>query len=90
VHPGRREKRGGAFVWDLAQVDDQRLDFRANKSKVFARWKLTGFFEVVNLLNRDNYRFDTFNGYNSRTGGASPTFDKMFPILPSAGLAAEF
>jgi hypothetical protein len=68
----------------------QRLDFRANKSKVFARWKLTGFFEVVNLFNHANYRFDTFNGYNSRTGAASLTFDKMFPILPSAGLAAEF
>ena len=93
--PGFLRKDSAGYLLDSARnqarLDPyQRLDFRANKSKVFARWKLTGFFEVVNLLNRDNYRFDTFNGYNSRTGSASVTFDKMFPILPSAGLAAEF
>ncbi|MBI4874295.1 MAG: TonB-dependent receptor [Acidobacteria bacterium] len=80
---------GGAR--NSARLDPyHRLDFRANKSKVFDRWKLTGFFEVVNLFNRSNYRFDTFNGYNSRTGRATLTFDKMFPILPSAGIAVEF
>lgn len=76
---------------NAARLDPyQRLDFRANKSKVFPRWKLTVFFEVVNLLNHSNRVFESFNGYNSRTGVASLTFDKMFPILPSAGIAAEF
>jgi len=93
--PGFVRKDPAGYLLDSARnasrLDPyQRLDFRANKSKVFKRWTLTGFFEVVNLLNRANYRFDTFNGYNARTGRATLTFDKMFPILPSAGLSAEF
>jgi outer membrane cobalamin receptor len=93
--PGFVRKDPAGYLLDSARnasrLDPyQRLDFRANKSKVFKRWTLTGFFEVVNLLNRANYRFDTFNGYNARTGRATLTFDKMFPILPSAGVAAEF
>jgi outer membrane cobalamin receptor len=93
--PGFVIKDSAGYLLDSARnrarLDPyQRLDFRANKSKVFDRWKLTGFFEVVNLLNRANYRFDTFNGYNARTTRATLTFDKMFPILPSAGIAAEF
>jgi hypothetical protein len=45
--------------------------------------------EVVNLFNRRNHRFDTFNGYNARTGQAFVTLDRMFPILPSAGIVLE-
>ena len=67
----------------------QRADVRVNKAWAFARWKLTLYGEVVNLANRRNIRFDTFNGYNSRTGQATLTFDRMVPILPSLGLALE-
>jgi hypothetical protein len=45
--------------------------------------------EVVNLTNRTNYLFDSFNGYTSSTHQAYITLDKMFPILPSVGLVLE-
>jgi len=41
------------------------------------------------LTNRTNYLFESFNGFNTKTGQASVTLDKMFPILPSAGLVFE-
>ena len=58
-------------------------------SWTYDRWRLTLYGEVVNLANRRNRRFDVFNGYNSRTGVASLTFDRMFPILPSLGMVLE-
>lgn len=51
---------------------------------------MTLFTEIVNLLNRDNARFDDLNGYDSQTGRARLSFDKMFPILPSLGLVIDF
>jgi hypothetical protein len=67
-----------------------RTDVRINKALIFDRWKLTLYGEVINLTNRANYRYDTFNGYNAKTGLASPAFNKMLPILPSAGIVLEF
>lgn len=67
-----------------------RADLRIHKAYVFDRWKLTLYGEVINISNHANYRFDSFNGYNARTGQAAITLDKMFPIIPSAGLALEF
>ncbi len=67
-----------------------RADVRINKAYVFDRWKLTLYGEVVNVFDRANYRFDSFSGYNARTGQASINLDKMFPVLPSAGLMLEF
>lgn len=67
-----------------------RIDARINKAYVFDRWKLTLYGEVVNLLNRSNYRFDAFSGYNAKTGRASVTLDRMFPIIPSIGVVLEF
>lgn len=66
-----------------------RTDLRINKAWAYDRWKLTLYAEVVNLANRRNFRFDTFNGYNSRTGQATVTLNRMFPILPSLGLVFE-
>ena len=67
----------------------QRLDWRINKSWTKHRYKLTLYGEVVNLTNQANYRFDTLNSYNSKTGQAYITLDKLFPILPSAGIVFE-
>ncbi|MEK7407575.1 MAG: TonB-dependent receptor [Acidobacteriota bacterium] len=67
-----------------------RADVRINKAWTFDRGKLTLYGEVVNLFNHGNYRFDSFNGYNARTGQAFITLDRMFPVLPSAGVAVEF
>jgi hypothetical protein len=44
---------------------------------------------VVNMTNRTNYLFDSFNGYNSKTDQASVTLDTMFPVLPSVGVVFE-
>jgi hypothetical protein len=67
----------------------QRTDVRVNKSRAFDRWKLTVYAEVVNLLNRANYRFDSYNGYDA-SGRANLSFSRMFPVLPSAGVMAQF
>ena len=44
---------------------------------------------MVNATNNDNYRFDSYNGYNARTGQANVSLTKMFPILPPAGIVFE-
>lgn len=67
----------------------QRTDYRINKVWTRAKYKLTLYGEVINLTNRTNYLYDSFNGYNSKTNQAFLTLDKMFPILPSAGLVFE-
>lgn len=66
-----------------------RSDLRVNKSWTKDKWKLTLFGEVVNLTNRTNYVYESFNGYNSKTFQANITMDTMFPILPSAGIVFE-
>jgi outer membrane receptor for ferrienterochelin and colicin len=66
-----------------------RLDFRINKAWTHNKWKLTLYGEVLNLLNRTNYVFDSFNGFNSTTHAASVTLDRMAPVLPAAGLTFE-
>jgi hypothetical protein len=42
------------------------------------------------MLNRHNYRFDSFGSYNTRTAQINVYLDRMFPILPSAGVVLEF
>ena len=66
-----------------------RTDFRVNKAWTHDKWKLTLYGEVINLTNRTNYVFESFNGFNTGTRQAYITLDKMFPILPSAGMVFE-
>jgi hypothetical protein len=66
-----------------------RTDFRVNKAWTHDKWKLTLYGEVLNLTNRTNYVFESFDGYTASTKQAYLTLDKMFPILPSAGLVFE-
>ncbi|MFN7925518.1 MAG: carboxypeptidase-like regulatory domain-containing protein [Bryobacteraceae bacterium] len=67
----------------------QRTDVRLNKAFFWKRRQLTLFAEAINLTNHDNYRFDALNGFDSR-GRARIGLDKMFPVLPSAGLVIDF
>jgi carboxypeptidase family protein/TonB-dependent receptor-like protein len=67
----------------------QRTDVRVNKAFVYDKWNLTLFAEVVNLTNRTNRQFDSYNGFNSRTAQVNLSFFKMFPILPSVGILCE-
>jgi hypothetical protein len=70
--------------------DYQRLDFRVNKVWVHDHWQLNLFAEVANILNRDNRRYEAFNGFNPQTGVARLGINSMLPILPTAGLVVQF
>jgi hypothetical protein len=92
--PGYFQRRGSLYY--LTDVRNQlrldpylRTDFRVNKSWTRDRWKVTLYGEVINLTNRTNYLFDSFNGYNRQTGQAFLRQEQMFPILPSAGIVLE-
>lgn len=90
-----RPAAGGAFFLSTARnqlriPDYHRLDLRANKTFVRARWQTTLFAEVVNLYNHRNTRFDELRSLNGATGLVRLGFDRMFPVLPSAGVAIEF
>lgn len=98
--PGFYEQRGASgTVTDvflstsrngLRLPDYQRGDVRINKSFVKKRYQLTLFAEVINLTNHRNVRLDDFGGYDARTGRARILVDRSFPILPSAGIVADF
>lgn len=93
--PGYFRREGDTYflssVRNGARLDPyQRTDVRINKSRTFDRWKITVYAEVVNMLNRPNYRFDSYNGYDGTSGQAYVNFSNMFPILPSAGVMFEF
>ncbi len=92
--PGYLQQTGTLYY--LTNVRNQlrmpyylRTDVRVNKSWTKDKWKLTLFGEVINLTNRTNYLYDSFNGYNTKTFQAFLTMDTMFPILPSAGIVFE-
>jgi hypothetical protein len=92
--PGYLMQNGNAYY--LAATRNQlrltpymRADFRVNKAWTHDKWKLTLYGEVINLTNRANYIFDILDSYNSKTGQVFVTLDKLFPILPSAGLVFE-
>jgi hypothetical protein len=92
--PGFFQKSGSLYYLTnirngLRMEPYSRTDFRVNKSWTRDRWKVTLYGEVINLANRTNYIFDSFNGYNSRTAQAFVTRDTTFPILPSAGIVFE-
>ena len=66
-----------------------RLDVRANRTFNWSRKRLTLFAEVMNVLDRDNQRFDP-PSIDSRTRQATGLFRSMIPIVPSAGVLLEF
>jgi hypothetical protein len=67
-----------------------RMDLRVNKTFIRRGWHLTLFAEAINVYNRSNVRFDGLNGINAQTGAARLGFDKLFPVLPSAGISIEY
>jgi hypothetical protein len=77
--------RNGASLGDY-----RRLDFRANKSFTFERWKLTLYGELLNATNHNNLRMTSFDGVDTRNSRAFLTIQRVFPILPSGGIMLEF
>jgi hypothetical protein len=68
----------------------QRADFRVTRSFQRKTWRATLYAEVLNLTNRRNRRFDSYDGFNARTGQVFMTFSRLFPILPAAGISFEW
>jgi hypothetical protein len=67
-----------------------RLDLRANKAWLFRGWKLTLFGEVLNVIDRENVRYNGQDGIDFRTGRVFLSTDTMFPLLPSLGITVDF
>jgi len=67
-----------------------RLDLRANKAWLFRSWKLTLFGEVLNVLDRENVRYNGQDGIDFRTGRVFMSTDTLFPLLPSLGITVDF
>jgi hypothetical protein len=68
----------------------QRGDVRLNKSFQWQHWRGVLFVELLNFTNHANRAYDSFSGYNARTGQAFPNFTKLFPIVPAAGVMLEW
>jgi hypothetical protein len=66
-----------------------RVDLRANRTFNWSRSRLTLFGEVINVLNRDNVRFNP-PSVNRFSLEARNIFEQMVPILPSVGVLIEF
>ncbi len=66
-----------------------RLDVRADRAFTFRKSRLTLFAEVVNVFNRDNFRAQSAS-LDVRTGEIFGLKEKLFPLLPSAGILIEF
>jgi outer membrane cobalamin receptor len=69
--------------------DYSRLDVRANKAFLFKKWKLTLTGEILNVLNRENFRYAGFDEFRA-SGAVIGSLDRLLPILPSAGIVIEF
>jgi hypothetical protein len=87
------ERDGGYFVSatrnGLRMPVYSRVDLRANRTFNWSRKRLTLFAEIVNVMNRDNVRFNP-PSISSTTQRASGIFEQMIPIVPSAGMLIEF
>ena len=91
---GYWEQRGDEFfvgsVRNALRVPAySRLDLRANRTFNWQTKRLTLFVEVMNVLGRENVRFEQ-PGIDIRTGQAFGMFNSMIPLVPSAGVLIEF
>jgi hypothetical protein len=66
-----------------------RLDLRANRTFDWSRKRLTLFAEVINVLNRENVRYNPPRIATS-TREVTRLFDSLIPVVPSAGILLEF
>lgn len=92
--PGYFTERNGSYFVSDTRNDVRlpyysRIDLRANRTYAWSSRRLTLFAEVMNVLNRDNVRFNP-PGTNARTGAVGNPFEKMIPIVPSVGILIEF
>ncbi len=65
-----------------------RLDVRADRAFNWSGRRLVLFVDVVNVLNRTNYRNSSYSV--DRAGRVFETTESLMPIVPSGGLVFEF
>jgi hypothetical protein len=65
-----------------------RFDVRADRAFTYRRSRLTLFAEVINVLNRSNFR--TSSAVVTSSGDVFTLTEELFPVLPSAGILIEF
>ena len=92
--PGYWREQGGLFYLtntrnNVRVPDYSRLDLRANRTFTRSRGRATLYVEVLNVLARDNKRFQS-PSVNRRTLEATNLFETLLPVVPSAGLLFEF
>jgi len=94
--PGYYAKVAGSDTYVLTDVRNTerlpvyaRLDLRANRTFNWSRSRLTLFAEVINVLDRANYRFEP-PSINVTTKVVGTPFQSMFPVIPSVGFLIEF
>ena len=78
------ERRNGARLPAYS-----RLDLRADRTFTLRKSRLTLFLEVVNAMNRDNFRPNS-PFFSIATRKVFEPTEKLFPLLPVAGLLIEF
>ena len=78
------DQRNGARLPEYS-----RLDLRADRTFTYRKSRLTLFMEVVNAMNRANFRPNT-PFFNLTTRRAFEPTEKLFPLLPVAGILIEF
>ena len=78
------EQRNGARLPDYS-----RLDLRADRTFTYRKSRLTLFVEVVNAMNQDNFRPNS-PFFNITTRRVFEPTEKLFPLLPVAGVLIEF
>ena len=66
-----------------------RIDVRLSKAFLFKKWKMTLTGEVLNVFNRHNVRYAGFDFFTF-SGRVFGQLDRVFPIVPSAGVVIEF
>jgi TonB dependent receptor-like, beta-barrel/Carboxypeptidase regulatory-like domain/TonB-dependent Receptor Plug Domain len=92
--PGYYTQEGAKyFVSDTRNTERlpsyARLDLRANRTFDWSRKRLTLFVEVLNVLNRENVRFNPPR-VSALTREVTRLFDSLVPVVPSAGVLFEF
>lgn len=73
----------------LRLPDYARLDLRADRAFTYRKRRLTLFVEVINVLGRNNYRTQGAS-LNPATADVFEITERVFPLLPSAGILIEF
>jgi len=66
-----------------------RRHLRADRTFTYRKSRLTLFLEVVNAMNNENFRPNSY-GINTITRQVFEPIEKLFPLLPVAGILIEF